>query len=104
MIRTFGILRKIEMTEQQNQMLDEFVACVVKNDIEHEIDTIYLCMLDTTNGVLNDAVCPIVFTNTAFPSDKLYEAVKAESAMIPEYFSKEELLPADLVILWKRED
>ena len=104
MVKTFNTLRKIEMTEQQNQLLNAFISCAIKHDTKHEINTIYLSMLDITNGVLNSAISPIIFTNTKFPSDDLYESIKDETLFIPEYISREELLPAELITLWTREE
>lgn len=103
MTRTFNTLTKIELTETQSDMIDSLISYIIKNDTAKEVEEVVLSLADVTDGVLNTEFCPIVVLNTIFPSDELYESVKENCKLIPEYISKPEQFPARCVTLWKKE-
>ena len=102
MVRSFGILTKIELTDEQNMQLNNFVDAIAAYDTSEEVEEIVLSFTDITGGHLNTEFCPVVVLNTDFPSDALYEGVKEKSEIIPEYVSRPELVPSHCVTLWKR--
>ena len=103
MTKTFNILIKIELTEEQNTKLESLFAAISKHDVNNEVEEVYLSMADTTNGVLNHEFCPIVFLNCKTPSDELYDGIKNTCKLLPEYVHMVEELPAKAVVLWKKE-
>lgn len=104
MTRTFNILTKIELTEEQNNTLDHFISMINKYDVNQEINEVYLSMSDITDGILNNNFCPIVFMNCKYPSDELYEGIKNSCIIMPEYISREEEIPTRAIVLWAREE
>jgi len=104
MKKFFYGMTAIKMSTEQDQQITKFVDVVQKYDTEHEVQEIYLDMIDVTNHVLNQEFCPMVFTKTAHPSDNLYEAVRSACTFIPEYISRIEQIPRNAVILWQRKE
>lgn len=104
MIKAYNMLTKIELSETANEELESLFAAICKYDTSTEISEVYLSMADTTNGKLNNEFCPILFMKNAYPSDELYENIKASCNLIPEYISKVEQIPTKAIVLWKREE
>lgn len=102
MKRTFNLLTTIELNEKQEQLINSIISAIKKYDVNKEVDEIYLSLVDVTDDVLNEEFCPVIFTNTKHPSDNLYEGVRNDCELVPEYISKEELIPTSAVVLWKR--
>lgn len=104
MIKEFNVLTKIELTEKQNDEIINFIHTVLENDTENNVNEILLSLTDVKNGILNEYFCPIIVLKSDILPDTLYERIKEQCSLIPEYASREEEIPSLCITLWKRRD
>ncbi len=94
----------IQLTKEQNDLLDTLIDTAIKADVNHEIDAICISEYDLDNGVLHDFINPHILINTKNPSHELYESVvRKDFPIISEFNTPGESIPATMVTLWKRE-
>lgn len=100
MIRNFGIFRKIELTEEQNNHLNSFVKKALKLDTNHQILAIVFSMKDVTNNILNDNINLHIMMQE-FDYD-FYESLKEKTSLGFEINDMTEFLPKNFVTVWRK--
>jgi len=102
MIKEFNVLTKIKLTDGQNDVITNFIYTVLTNDITNNVNEVLLSLADVKDGILNEYFCPIIVLKNDELPDALYEGVKEQCSLIPEYVSREEEIPSLCVTLWKK--
>lgn len=100
MIKEFSVLRKIELTEEQNTNINKMIDIILNADKENVVQAIFLSASDVTNGVLNNNINPRIYA--AGYSFDFYEKVKKESPIMPEFDEFLSLIPEGAYMLWRR--
>lgn len=101
MIKKFPILRKIELTEEQNKNINSMVEIALTADKNKDMLAVIISMEDITSNKLNDNFCPIIWMKN--DNFEFYSTLKLSSPIVPEIQTLSEMLPRNYITIWRAE-